>query len=339
VPRRVRRQTLLPLPTTDLSSLQPAEISVLVPTFRRSESLCGCLEALTVQTSPPAEIVVVMRDDDLESHIAAECFAGRLPLRMVRVDRPGQVEALNRGLSVVRARLVAITDDDARPRADWIERITAHFADPQVGAVGGRDRVYWAGELLGGRARLVGRVRWYGRIVGNHHLESALQDVQFLKGVNMSYRRDLLLGFDEHLAGDGSQICNDMQASLRIHVSGWRVVWDPDVTVDHYPAERFDEDKRGDPTLRAVANVLHNQTYILLSLLTGWRRITSLLYPVVVGTRATPGLLTLPLAMFTARSAERTWFGFRANLQGRFRGVMTFCRTRGQPRFPSDLDR
>ena len=207
----------------------------------------------------------------------AEAFDGPLALRTVSVSQPGQVQALNCGLTVVRTPLVAITDDDARPHVDWIERICEHFADPTVGAVGGRDVVYWEGQLLDGSTKLVGRVQWYGRVIGNHHLSGPAQDVQFLKGANMSYRRDALLGFDEQLAGHGAQVCNDMQASLRVHVSGWRVVWDPAVAVDHFPAERLDEDKRLTPTMRAVANQLHNQTYILLSLLRGWRRVNAVL--------------------------------------------------------------
>lgn len=298
-----------------------------------------CLDALTLQSSAPAEVVVVVRNDDPESREAAESFATQLPLRVATVDRPGQVQALNAGLVMVRNQLVAITDDDARPWPSWIERILGHFADPAVGAVGGRDVVYWKGDLVDGRARYVGRVQWFGRVLGNHHLHSEPQDVQFLKGANMSYRRDALTGFDENLAGDGSQICNDMQASLRVYASGWRVVWDPEVTVDHFAAERFDEDKRLDPTLRAVTNVLHNQTYILFSLLNGWRGLAAFLYALGIGTRSEPGVLMLPVAAVTDRSVARSLFGLRANFEGRLRGLATFLRKRGKPRFPPELAR
>ena len=311
------------------------EISVLVPTFRRPDALRGCLEALVLQRSRPAEVIVVIRPEDDESRDMAQTFDGRLPLRTVSVNRPGQVQALNCGLGAVRTPLVAITDDDARPHMDWIERICAHFADPTVGAVGGRDLVYWDGRLLDGRTTRVGRVQWYGRVIGNHHFSGPAQDVQFLKGVNMSYRRDALLGFDERLAGDGSQICNDMQASLRVHVTGWRVVWDPAVAVDHYPAERLDEDKRETPTIRAVANQLHNQTYILLSLLHGWRRGTAVLFALIVGSQFAPGPVMLPIAIVRGRSVERAWFGFRANLRGRLHGLVTFICTGGRPRIPA----
>ena len=283
------------------------------------------------QTLRPAKVVVVVPQGDEQSSAAARSFAELLPLDVVIAAHPGHVQALNLGLSIIQSPLVAITDDDAQPHPDWLERISAHFCDPSVGAVGGRDIVYWAGELVGGKARTVGKIRWYGRVVGNHHLESQVQDVEFLKGANMSYRRELLPVFDEHLAGDGSQVGNDMQASLRVHLSGWRIVWDPHVTVDHYPAERLDEDKRGAPTRRAVTNVVHNRTYILLSSLVGWRRLAAFAYPIIVGARDTPGLLLLFRATLRRAPMRRSLVGFRANLQGSVLGLITFWRTRGEP--------
>lgn len=305
------------------------DISVLVPTYGRPQDLERCLASLAAQTTVPAEVVVVTRHDDVESQQVARSFESQLPLNITLVERPGHVQALNRGLSVLRTPFVAITDDDASPRPDWVERILAHFADPTVGAVGGRDVVHHRGDRIDdGRRSKVGRVQWYGRVVGNHHLDGPLQDAQFLKGVNMSYRRELLPGFDEKLAGSGSQSGNDMQASLRVHVSGWRVIWDPSVTVDHFPAARFDEDARFAPTLHAVANVLHNQTYILLSLLTGWRRITAFAYGILIGTRYAPGPLSLPVAWLSRRPISNSMFGFRANLQGRLGGLGTYVRAR-----------
>jgi len=318
-----------------LSAVPAADISVLIPTYGRPRDLQRCLSALTRQTTTPADVVVVVaRTDDEASRSVAASFEAQLPVRVALVQRPGQVQALNCGLAAIVTSLVAITDDDACPRPDWVQRIVGHFADPTVGAVGGRDVVHRGGDaVVEGRARAVGRVTWFGRVVGNHHLDGALQDVQFLKGANMSYRRETLAGFDENLAGNGPQTCNDMQASLRVYASGWRVVWDPCVAIDHYPAARLDDDDRVTPTLRAVVNTLHNQTYTVLSLLSGWRRMTAFAYSFLVGTRGAPGLTMLPLALLSSRSARQSAFGFRANLEGRARGLRTYLRTGGKPRF------
>lgn len=310
-----------------------ADISVLIPTYGRPRDLERCLGALTRQLVAPAQVVVVARTDDAPSRAVALSFDHLLPLQIASIERAGQVQALNRGLATLETALVAITDDDACPRTDWLQRIVAHFVDPTVGAVGGRDVVHWNGSVVEGRGRAVGRVEWFGRVVGNHHLDGFAQDVQFLKGANMSFRRQLLPGFDENLLGDGAQICNDMHASLRVSASGWRVIWDPCVAIDHFPAARLDADDRLEPTFHAIGHVLHNQTYTLLSLLSGWRRVATFVYPIMIGSRSNPGAIMLPVALLTQRDRARSMLRFGANLYGRVRGLRTYVRTRGQPKY------
>jgi hypothetical protein len=83
--------------------------------------------------------------------------------------------------------------------------------------------------------------------------------------------------------------------------------------------------------------VLHNETYILFSLLPAWQSVTALLYALCIGRRSVPGVLMLPVAVVTKRSWARTLFGLRANFEGRARGLATFLRTRGRPSFPPEL--
>ena len=50
--------------------------------------------------------------------------------------------AINLGLSSARSEVVAFIDDDADAPPDWVEKLAALFADPAVGAAGGRDQLY-----------------------------------------------------------------------------------------------------------------------------------------------------------------------------------------------------
>ena len=64
-------------------------------------------------------------------------------MRTVKVNVPGQVAALNAGLDKTQGEIIAITDDDAAPHVDWLERIEARYlADKAIGGVGGRDFLY-----------------------------------------------------------------------------------------------------------------------------------------------------------------------------------------------------
>src|ERR1700730_6023530 len=97
-------------------------LTVLVPTFLRPRELEQCLRALERQTQMPDEVIVIQRDSDAATRRFLDGFKTKLPLRWVFVHVPGVVAALNRGLEEATGDIIAITDDDAVPREDWLAR-------------------------------------------------------------------------------------------------------------------------------------------------------------------------------------------------------------------------
>ena len=248
--------------------------------------------------------------------------------RVVTVERPGTVEALNCGCDVARGEFIAITDDDAVPRPDWLERIAARFAtDGRIGAVGGRDVVHDEDHVQDGYSPRVGRVTWWGRKIGRHHLRSPLQQVDFLKGVNMAFRAVARRPFDRHLRGDGAQVCLELEATWSVRRRGWRVVYDPDIVVDHYPAARHDDDGRRERSLRAERNEAHNEVYALLLHASRWHQPILLGYRLLVATRAAPGLL-LALGPGIPATRRARAFGLTAARLSALRTLRSARRTR-----------
>jgi cellulose synthase/poly-beta-1,6-N-acetylglucosamine synthase-like glycosyltransferase len=273
-------------------------VTVLIPTYRRPGDLRRCLDAVAAQRRAADEVLAIVRLEDLESHAVLRDYAARLPgLRQIDVSPPGQVHALNSGLDAGNGDIVAITDDDAAPRADWLERIEQWFAsDARIGGVGGRDWVHHGDRLDDSVRRVVGKLEWYGRCIGNHHLGvGGARQVDFLKGANMSYRRAAIgaLRFDTRLRGSGAQAHNDLGFSLAVRRSGWKLIYDPQVAVDHYPARRFDEDARRVVSDVAYRNAAFNQALILCEALGKVRACVFLLWATSIGTRSAPGLLQL----------------------------------------------
>lgn len=269
------------------------KISVVIPTYARPEGLRRCLDGLARQTRPPDEIVVVVRGDDNATD-AALADVGIAALQSVPSESPGQVSALNAGVSRAAGDIVAITDDDAVPRADWLERVESHFvADSELGGVGGRDWVHDKADNVDDRSnRRVGKVQWIGRVVGNHHIGvGGPREVDILKGANMSYRASAIAGiaFDQRLRGNGAQPGNDLAFSLSVRRAGWKLIYDPRVAVDHYPAPRPDDPRSGFLPPAAVETTVHNQTLALLDYLPRVRRLAFLGWAVLVGTRDSPG--------------------------------------------------
>lgn len=298
-------------------------ISVLVPTYRRPHDLIQCLRALDRQTRKVDQVIVTIRDCDRTTWSALEQLDGlSLPLQTVKVTVPGAIAAMNIGLTVLRGDIVAITDDDSVPHPDWIERIEQHFlADERIAGVGGKDYVYHGDQLEQGAASQVGRLSWFGRMVGNHHIGiGAARDVDFLKGVNMSFRRSAIdnLRFDERMRGTGAQVHLELAFCLRLKQAGWRLIYDPEVAVNHYPAVRFDEDQRQSFNPEAYENAAHNETLILLENLSFLQRIIFLAWSGLIGTRQTFGLLQA--LRFGLSPKEVPLRKLQAAIKGRWRG-------------------
>jgi hypothetical protein len=191
--------------------------------------------------------------------------------------------------------IIAVTDDDAVPRADWLQRIHMHFSsDPGLGAVGGRDWVTYGGSTETGSRSIVGKVQWFGRVAGNHHLgEGVPREVDFLKGANMSFRKQAIGGriFDPSLRGAGAQPHNDMAFTLAIRRAGWGVRYDPAVAVDHYPGVRGSGDVRA--SISTSTDATYNLYRVLFSDLSVWRRSCLVAWNAAVGTPVAPGLAQL----------------------------------------------
>ncbi|THF74909.1 glycosyltransferase family 2 protein [Cohnella fermenti] len=271
-------------------------ISVVIPTYRRTHDLRRCLRALRTQIRAPDEVLLVVRDTDEETRSFLEAEPIELSsLRIVAVTEPGQVAALNAGLRCSSGEIVAITDDDAAPRSDWLLRIENHFVqDAALGGIGGRDWIPTELRRSGFRRARVGKVQWFGRVIGNHHLgDGKPRYVDFLKGANMSYRRTAIEGIRFHtgLKGVGAQVNNDMEFSMAVKRAGWKLLYDPLVAIDHYPASRFDEDQRHAFNEIAMHNRVHNETYVLLLNFGALRRMIFMAWLLTIGTRASPGLL------------------------------------------------
>jgi glycosyltransferase involved in cell wall biosynthesis len=275
-------------------------VSVVVPTYKRPESLACCLDALDRQERPADETIVVVRGEDLDSQAVVRARGERV--RLVEIHRPGVVAAMNAGIDASSGDVVALTDDDAAPHADWLARMVATYeGDRTVAAVGGRDQLYIAGERWsGGSACVVGTISRLGVITGNHHMGvGPARDVDVLKGVNLSVRGDLLreARIDERLRGVGTEHHWELALCLSLRARGLRVVYDPDIAVDHHPQPRIDDSRQFSPA--ESRDAAYNKTLAVLEYLPRSHRPLYLAWAFAVGTSAEPGLAQLLRALAT----------------------------------------
>jgi len=298
-------------------------VSVVIATHARPVALKRAVDSLCRQTRLPEEIVIAAWSGDGPTIGAVSDFVNQSPadggsVRITAVHTNAHTVTVNEnsGMAAAAGNIVCFMDDDAVARPEWLERIVSHYADPTVGAVGGRDVIWNADRVPEGECRRVGQVGWFGRLYANHHrFTRSVREVAFLKGCDMSFRRELLPRIDPRLVGVvpyGFEI--DM--GLAVRARGYRVVYDPDAAVDHYPTSDM---SAGLASLAYITN--HNQTYILLKHF-GWpRRIGFLLYTFLLGDRNTVGLLRVPGLRLREHWAADV---IAAHLKGKIHGVRTF---------------
>ncbi|PRY54604.1 GT2 family glycosyltransferase [Arcticibacter pallidicorallinus] len=102
------------------------DISVVIPTYKRTELLMRCLQALTDQTLEEAnyEVIVVSDGPDMKTREAVQIWketSGQNVSFHHLEERKGPAAARNRGWQHAKGRLIAFTDDDCIPDARWLE--------------------------------------------------------------------------------------------------------------------------------------------------------------------------------------------------------------------------
>ena len=307
------------------------KISVVVPTYKRLNDLNRCLTALDNQVALPHEVIVVVKSYDPEtlSFVMGWTSEQTLYRRQVcSVASYGVVRAMIEGVKFASGEVVAFTDDDSAPEATWLQKMEHHYRNQKVGGVGGRDIL--VDRPVVPLETTVGKLTWYGKLIGNHHLgEGPPREVDVLKGVNMSFRKELV-EFSPFLRGGGGppETHNEVGLCLRVRHLGYSLVYDPEVKVNHYASPRIDAD-RNQFNAKFVKNSAFNLQMSLLTWIPWYQKFLRVLYSTLVGDTGYPGFIRLLAAVarsegVVVRSFFPVQFGFLIAL-------MHCCRWTFQP--------
>ncbi|MDT8307319.1 MAG: glycosyltransferase family 2 protein [Anaerolineae bacterium] len=201
-------------------------ISVVITSRNRRDSLRQTLASLEAQTVAPHEVIVV---DDGSTDGTGEMLAAAFPdvVYVRREQHGGPAAARNQGIRAATGDLIAFTDDDSIPPPRWLEGHLHHFDDARVGAVGGPsippdpnffdqvDIVRYA-DLLHDQLRRIERLTgWEGLGTGNMTVRRAIFD-------EVGY-------FDEaFLTGSDPEFTRRV-----VRLGGYALIVDPSLVVAH----------------------------------------------------------------------------------------------------------
>jgi glycosyltransferase involved in cell wall biosynthesis len=310
------------------------KITVIVTTYRREVCLTRCLSSLAAQRRRPEEVVVVGQGDDGAPRrlVAAWTRRAGAGWRYVHIPVPDMMAAFNAGLAAARGDVVAFIDDDAAADRHWLAALERWYRDPAVGGVGGPNVDYFDGQPLFVRTREVGRLTWYGRCVAHHGgFTPGPRHVHFLRGCNMSFRRDLVPPFPQALRPYWS--ANEIYVCGAVRRRGYRLIYDPGVIVNHYPepAWRLDRaavlgfDSEGAWRRAEFRNDAHNSAFALLAHLPWYQKPVVVAYDFLVGNRRAPGLARA-LALAAEGHGAEGWAKLGPALAGKCAGVASFVK-------------
>jgi cellulose synthase/poly-beta-1,6-N-acetylglucosamine synthase-like glycosyltransferase len=199
------------------------KVSVVVPAYNASDTLANCIFALLAQTISRSEYEVIVVDDGSTDNTAE--VAAWYDVQLVRQAHRGPAAARNRGLEVAAGGLILLTDADCRPAPNWIEAMSAPFADPDVAGCKGvyrTDQREWVARFV--QAEYEEKYRGMARAPA----------IDFVDTYSAGYRRRILQlegAFNETIA-----VAEDAELSFRLARRGYKLVFNPNAVVYHQHA-------------------------------------------------------------------------------------------------------
>ncbi|TVQ08720.1 MAG: glycosyltransferase [Leptolyngbya sp. DLM2.Bin27] len=201
-------------------------VSVIIPVFNDGERLRLCLAALAEQTYVRSRFEIIVVDngsDDVEQIKTIVAAYNNAALAVEPI--PGSYAARNRGLALAKGEVIAFTDADCIPAADWLERGVARLVQlPNCGQVVGKVNLFFADSQRPTAVELYESLTAFPQ-------ERLLREQRGGATANvLTWRRviDQVGPFDSQLKSNG-----DLEWGRRVFEAGFQQVYADEVQVGH----------------------------------------------------------------------------------------------------------
>ena len=214
------------------------QLSVIIPTYQRRDSLLRALASLRVQTLPPSEYEVIASVDGSTdgTHEALRAFTAPYAFTSLAGPNRGRARACNAGIRAASGALIVLLDDDMEASSGFLAaHAAAHQAPALRAVVGAAPIVVGPGSppfvrymARGFRSRL-DRLAQPGYRLGFRDTYTG----------NFSAPRDLLLtvgGFDESFQVYGHE---DYELALRLENAGAELRYSADALAHQHYEKTF----------------------------------------------------------------------------------------------------
>jgi GT2 family glycosyltransferase len=226
-------------------------ITVVVCTYNRCQSLAKALSSVAAQTPPESvdwEVLVVDNNSSDQTRDVVEEFCRRQPSRFRYVFEPNQglSHARNAGIREARGQVLAFMDDDVTVEPTWLQNLTAALHNREWAGAGGRilpEQTFSPPRWLS----VEGPYALLPLAFFDRGLEAGpLAEPPY--GTNMAFRKEMFEkygGFRTDLGRcAGSTLSNeDTEFGRRLMAAGERLRYEPSAVVYHpAPENRVQKD-------------------------------------------------------------------------------------------------
>jgi glycosyltransferase involved in cell wall biosynthesis len=230
------------------------ELSVVIPTRNRPDSLKRALSSISCQSIQKScfEVIVVDNGPSHETAAIAKSFMGKIAnLRYFEEISSGLHNARHKGMREARSEVLVYIDDDVETFPDWLEGIKEGFGKYNAAMVGGKNIPRWEVDppewlkQLWPEAKPGALVCGYLSLLdfGNEVKEI---DPSYIWGCNFSIKKSILIevgGFHpDAMPGNLLKYRGDGETavSMKIRSLRYKTIYNPRASVYHYvPKERM----------------------------------------------------------------------------------------------------
>jgi len=208
--------------------------SVVIPTFRRAETLFPVLDALAAQLEPPEFEVVVVDDgsgDDTLPRLRS--YRPPYPFRFFSQENAGPATARNRGVREARGAVVVFLGDDTVPEPPLLSIHARTHAEKRPQPVAVLGYTTWP---LGLRVSpFLHHINEYGLQFGYGLIRDPEQvPFNFFYTSNVSLPRELLLEAGLFDTSFPHAAWEDIEVAYRLMQRGMRMLYRPEAVARHH---------------------------------------------------------------------------------------------------------
>ena len=213
------------------------DVSIIVPTFNRAESLerfLRSLDSLENLDSIQLEVIIVdnsSTDGTADLLLMESAKSRKFLLRTLHEEQRGQSAAINCGLRNCRGQIICLLDDDVVLDSRWIHGLLDSYKGSDFDALQGR--VLPGVDPFGNPAD-ASRLYYYNIPIVDHG--DRIKAIRGLTGAHMTFKREVLekIGmFNVKLGPGATGFSGDTEFSRRIRAGAFKIGYTPHAVVFH----------------------------------------------------------------------------------------------------------